>query len=340
MQNLKVYNFLEKLFGMVGNIRIHPVDFNLPWYYIYKRYWLRLGISAITEVMLWTVFATLPLSIASIITDQNQLGGLVLGIIFLCIPIIAQVHIRSYCLALSGLMRSVATSAYEFFVKVDPIHHSTRESGKIIAKINRAVNAYEDITDTLVYNILPFCIQIGVVLFSFSRYNLRIGLFAGLSLIILVIVSIVSQIIVAKNIIPVDNDQGDIQSQVEVESLQQVALIRSSFATPEHIEKIKKTNIRTGEVDATIWTSFTATSFIPRILFAITFIILISSVLNLVKLGSLDLVTAIALMTIYVSSYGNIVHSGRHIERIISNIERLKNLYTYIREYGDSSYPV
>lgn len=336
---MKLYQFLEKLFGLVGKIKIYPVNFHLSWYNVYRHYWIRLGMSAIIEVILWIVFATLPLSIAAIITNQNQLGGLILGIIFLCIPIITQLHIRSYCIALSGLMRSVATSAYEFFVKVDPIHHSTRESGKIIAKINRAVGAYENITDTLVYNILPFCIQIGVVLFSFSRYDLQIGLFAGLSLVVLVIVSIASQIIVAKNIIPIDNDQGDIQSQMEVESLQQVALIRSSFATPEHIEKIKKTNIRTGEIDATIWTSFTATSFIPRILFAITFIILIFLVLNLVKAGSLDLVTAIALMTIYVSSYGNIVHSGRHIERIISNIERLKNLYTYIQEYGDSSYP-
>jgi ABC-type transport system involved in Fe-S cluster assembly fused permease/ATPase subunit len=340
MQNLKVYNFLEKLFGMVGNIRIHPVDFNLPWYSIYKKYWVRIIISVITEVILWIIFSTLPLSIAAIITNQNQYWALILGILFLITPLITQLHMRSYCLGLAGLMRSVSNSAYAFFVKVDPIHHTTRESGKVISKINRAESAYEKITDTLVFNILPFCIQIGVILFSFIRYDLRIGLFAGLSLIFLVLISVISQIIVVRGIISIDNDQGDIQSQIEVESLQQVALIRSSFATPEHIQKLKKTNIRTGEVQATVWTSFNVTSFIPRILFALSFIILISSVLNLVKDGALDLVTSIALMTIYISSYGSIVHSGSHIERIISNIERIKNLYTYIQEYGDSSYPV
>lgn len=56
MQDLKVYNFLEKLFGMVGNIRIHPVDFNLPWYSIYKKYWVRLGVSLIVETMVWVFF--------------------------------------------------------------------------------------------------------------------------------------------------------------------------------------------------------------------------------------------------------------------------------------------
>ena len=56
MQDLKVYNFLEKLFGMVGNIKIHPVDFNLPWYSIYKRYWLRLAVSLIAEIIVWVFF--------------------------------------------------------------------------------------------------------------------------------------------------------------------------------------------------------------------------------------------------------------------------------------------
>lgn len=336
---MRIYQFFEKLFGMVGNIKIHPVNFDLPWYTVYRHYWVRLILSVIVEICLWIFFATLPLTIAWILTNQHEYWIIMIGIIFLCTPFITQAHIVSYCRALSGLMRSMASSAYEFFVKVDPIHHSTRESGKVISKINRAVRAYEDITDTLVFNILPFCIQIGVVMVSFSQYDISIGFLAGGSLILLVIVSIISQIIIAKNIIPIDNDQGDTQSQMEVESLQQVALIRSSFATPEHIEKIKKTNIRTGEVEATIWTSFNFTSFIPRLIFAGTLTILFILVFNLIKSQELELPTAIALMTIYVSSYGNIIHSGRHVERIVSNRERIKNLYTYIREYGDSTYP-
>lgn len=36
----------------------------------------------------------------------------------------------------------------------------------------------------------------------------------------------------------------------------------------------------------------------------------------------------------------SIILAGRDIERLVSNIEKIKNLYTYIQEYGDSSYPV
>jgi ABC-type transport system involved in Fe-S cluster assembly fused permease/ATPase subunit len=339
MQDLKVYNFLEKLFGMVGKIRIHPVDFTLPWYSIYKKYWVRLGFSIIAEVIIWVFFTSLPLIINYTIKTQNITNIIILGIVFMMLSIMVQTHIRSYCLALSGLMRSISNSAYKFFVKVDPIHHSTRESGKVISKINRAVSAYETLTDVLTYNILPFIIQISVILVSFIYYDTKTGILAGGSLIIMLAISTIGQILVSKNVIPKDNDQMDIQQQVEVESLQQVTLIRSSFATPEHIKKIKKTNIRTGEVQTTVWMSFISTTFIPRVLFGISFIIVSVFIINLINTGSLDIITAIALITMYISAY-DIIFAGRHIERIISDIERIKNLYIYIQEYGDSSYPV
>jgi ABC-type multidrug transport system fused ATPase/permease subunit len=339
MQNLKVYNFLEKLFGMVGNIRIHPVDFNLPWYSIYKKYWVRLGASLTVETTVWVFFTTLPLIINYAIKTQNITLVISLGIVFMMLSIMVQTHMRSYVLAEAGIMGSVSNSAYKFFVKVDPIHHSTRESGKVISKINRAVGAYENTTDILTFNILRFIIQISVILVSFIYYDFTVGVIAAGSLIIMLVVSTISQIFIAKNVTPKDNDQGDIQSQVEVESLQQVALIRSSFATPEHIQKLKKTNIRTGEVQATVWMSFVSTAFIPRILFGIFFIIIALLIVSLIKTGNLDVITAISLIAMYMSTY-SIILAGRDIERLVSNIEKIKNLYIYIREYGDSSYPV
>ena len=339
MQDLKVYNFLERLFGMVGNIKIHPVDFNLPWYSIYKRYWLRLAVSLIAEIIVWVFFTTLPLIINYAIKTQNITLVVSLGIVFMMLSIIVQTHMRNYVLAEVGIMGSISNSAYKFFVKVDPVHHSTRESGKVISKINRAVGAYENTTDIITFNLLRFIIQIIVILVSFIYYDFIIGIIAAVSLIIMLTISTISQIFIAKNVTPKDNDQGDIQQQVEVESLQQVALIRSSFATPEHIKKIKNTNIRTGEVQATVWMSFISTAFIPRILYGIFFMSISLLIINLVKIGDLDVITAIALITMYISTY-SIILAGRDIERLVSNIEKIKNLYTYIREYGDSSYPV
>lgn len=339
MQDLKVYNFLEKLFGMVGNIKIHPVDFNLPWYSIYKRYWLRLVLSLIAEIIVWVFFTTLPLIINYAIKTQNITLVVSLGIVFMMLSIIVQTHMRNYVLAEVGIMGSISNSAYKFFVKVDPVHHSTRESGKVISKINRAVGAYANTTDIITFNLLRFIIQIIVILLSFIYYDFTIGMIAAVSLIIILTISTISQIFIAKNVINKDNDQGDIQQQVEVESLQQVALIRSSFATPEHIKKIRKTNIRTGEVQATVWMSFISTAFIPRILYGIFFMSIALLIVNLVKIGDLDIITAIALITMYISTY-SIVLAGRDVERLVSNIEKIKNLYTYIREYGDSSYPV
>ena len=339
MRDLKVYNFLEKLFGMVGKIKIHPVDFNLPWYSIYKKYWVRLGVSLMVEIINWTFFTTLPLMIIYIIKNQNLNWAIILSLVFISLSIIQQIHIKFYTQTVASIIRSVSNSAYIFFIKVDPVHHTTRESGKVISKIDRAVIAYENNTDNLVFSIIPYLVQIIVILVSFINYDFIAGIVAGSSLVFLLIISTVGQIFIAKSVIPKDNDQGDIQSQVEVESLQQVALIRSSFATPEHIQKLKKTNIRTGEVQATVWTSFTFTGFFPRIIFGISFLCVILLIFNLINNSSLDVLTAIALMTMYVSTY-EIINAGRYIQWTVSNIERIKNLYTYIQEYGDSSYPV
>jgi ABC-type multidrug transport system fused ATPase/permease subunit len=298
-----------------------------------------LGVSLFVETIVWVFFTSLPLIINYAIKTQNITLVISLGLVFMMLSIMVQTHMRSYVLAEAGIMGSISNSAYKFFVKVDPIHHSTRESGKVISKINRAVGAYENTTDILTFNILRFIIQISVILFSFIYYDFTVGIIAAGSLIIMLVVSTISQIFIAKNVTPKDNDQGDIQSQVEVESLQQVALIRSSFATPEHIQKLKKTNIRTGEVQATVWISFISTAFIPRILFGIFFIIISLIIVNLVKIGNIDVITSISLIAMYMSTY-SIVLAGRDVERLVSNIEKIKNLYTYIREYGDSSYPV
>jgi len=337
---MSLYNFFEKLFGVVGKIRIHPVEFQKPWHSVYQHYWLRLSLSLLYELLIWVFFASLPLLIAYLINSQNFILAIAVCVFFLLNPILAQIHLVSYTKALAGLMASIASSAYEFFLKVDPVFHSTRESGKVIAKVNRCVSAFEVITDTLVFSIAPFFIQTVVVFFSFANFDLQIGLVAGLSLLLVIIVSIISQAVVAKSVTPVETDQLDVQSQIEVESLQQVHLVRAAFATPEQIQKIRTSNTRTAEVQATVWSAFVATSFVPRILYAISLFIIFSMVFNSVQNASIDLINAIALMTIYLSTYGNLVNAGRHIERLVSNIEIIRNLFTYIRGYGKSNFPI
>lgn len=335
-----LFELLERVFGYGGTIHLKSVDFSRPWYRIYLPYWNLLAFTLIVEIIVWGFFSILPLWIANILRTQSINHVYILGLVFVGLLFLAQLSLYRYMKTLSGLMQSFTYEACKFFLVVDPIHHSTRESGKIIAKIQRSTHAIESITDTILFNGVSFIMQILVVTITFIRYDMLIGLLAGFSLVLLVFLSIFLQMVVVKVVVPKDIEQGDIQQQVEVESLQQVALIRASFATPEQIEKLKRVNIRTAEVLATVWSGFVYSSTVPRLIFIMSMIGIFIMTMNLIQIGRVELLDGVALMTMYIGSYGTIINAGRYVERIISNIDKLKDTFRYIQSFGHQTYPV
>jgi ABC-type multidrug transport system fused ATPase/permease subunit len=96
-------------------------------------------------------------------------------------------------------MYSIHYNAHQYFLTVDPIAHSTRSSGKIIAKISRVVDAYEDFMDILLINILQVVIGTVAIVVALVGIDLWLGLLAGFSLIAIGVVSILWKFLISSS---------------------------------------------------------------------------------------------------------------------------------------------
>ena len=97
---------------------------------------------------------------------------------------------------------------------------------------------------------------------------------------------------------------------------------------------------KTAETEATNWFSFISSQTIPRILYVVSLWFILTNILDLVSATKVDLVTGSALLLMYFGTYGYIVSAGRKVEKLLSNIDKLKDLYDFIRDFGDRTYPV
>jgi hypothetical protein len=330
----------ERLFGYKNNIKMVDYGFQQPWYQIYRPYIGKLLVTLVVEMAIWVFFSYGPILITDIVKTRSLDGIYRFSGIFLVVYVVGYWSLYSYCKAVAGVKYSIANSAYKYFLLVDPLNHATRSSGQVISKIDRATASVETLTDIVSFELTPFCVQIAVITFSMMSYNTQAGLFAGLSLCGLVMLSTIFQYFVVKIVVPPEIKQEDVQKQLNVESLAQVAHIRSSFATVEQVERLKSTSTRTAEVEATNWISFISSHSLPRIAFIVCFWFMLHMVFNLISQGVVDMLTGSALLVMYFTSYGYIVNAGRKIEKLVSNIDKIKDLFTFIRGYGEQTYPV
>ena len=331
---------LEKLFGFKDNIKLVQYDFQKPWFSIYYPYIWSMVMTNLTESLVWIFFSYSPILLSQIVTSRSMEGVSMFIGLFTVIFLAGYINIYFYCRAVGGIKYSLMSRAYKHFLLVDPINHATRSSGQIISKIDRGVASSEVLSDIFLFEIIPVIMQLGVTIFAMTSLDKGLGLTAGLSLIGMVALSIVFQLFIVKVVTASLIAQEDKQKQLNIESLTQVAHIRSSFATPEQLNRLSMSAKKTAETEATNWFSFISSQTIPRILYIVSLWFILTSIIDLVSAAKVDLVTGSALLLMYFGTYGYIVSAGRKVEKLLSNIDKLKDLYDFIRDFGDRTYPV
>lgn len=68
-------------------------------------------------------------------------------------------------------MYSISYNANRYFLTVDPVNHSTRSSGKIIAKVVRGSESVEDFLDFIIYDILSALVRFITVIAVLFYYH-------------------------------------------------------------------------------------------------------------------------------------------------------------------------
>lgn len=336
----KTFELYERIFGYRGRTRIVSIDFRRPWFWIYLQYFKPLLFTAVVETFVWGFLTIAPFILAQAITYQDYFYFWYFAVGFGISYILGYISIYFYVRACASLHISIFESAYRYLLVIDPIHHAVRSSGEIINKINNASRSSEELCDIVAFEIVPFFVQIIVLGLTAYYIDRILGILCFMFLVGNVILVTAIQLFQVKVLLPQDIEYDDTLKQVAHDSLQQVALVRSTFATPIQTKELSKSTRRYSEVVATVWLGFVITQSIPRFLYIGASCWLVFNLMNMVSSQSISIATAIALSVMFFGAYGYIVNAGRRIEKLTSAIAKIKDLHDYINHFGGQSYPV
>ncbi len=336
----KYYHFWLHFTNLKNKVTILPIDFNKPWTTIIEQQKRYLIISLIGNTFTHVFYTLVPLLIGRILEAKSitafglfitaWIGALVCEYFILYNMSLLEVQ----CIS------SVQYNAFEFFLSVDPLHHATKSTGKVFAKIERAARAYEDFLDLLLLDLVPTIISVITVVASFLFTNITLGIITLLILLFIAILNISLNLLTGlafeKNLI----DADDAVKALSVESLTQVQLIRASFATKEIAQAVKNKNFLMMVKAGSAWLAFSATNFITRLSYIISILILGSFLLYALLHNTLTVISATALLLTYLRGTSEIIQVGRRLRKLIKAIIRIKDLFAFIRSFGKQTFPV
>lgn len=336
----KYYSFWLWLGHLKNKARIQKIDFLHSWTSILrtqKKYFI---IALACEMVIQTFYTLYPFFIGLILEHQNYtyflyLIGTWLGII--CIE-----YISVYYSALLEVecINSIQYNAFEFFLTVDPLYHTMKSSGKLFAKIERCARSYEDFLDIILWDILPVIIGITTVIITFLITDLKLGLVALVLLLIIAFINITLNLFTSATFERRLIDADDAVKMLSVESLTQVQLIRSSFATNEIAAQGKEVNNEMMYKEGTAWLAFAASISVSRLAYLISVLVLGSLIFSLIQTGYLSILAGTTLLLTYINGTYEIIQIGRRLRKLIKAITRIDDLFVFIRQFGKRTFPV
>ena len=336
----RYYNFIYKYFNLEKDIKLLPVDFNKPWYQILLDQRWNLGLQIGIE-FIQSAFNSLTPIILGFAFFNNQLEYLYyFAIGYIAIEILMRFMIRHFSILILQSKNSVAFSAYQYFLTVDPVYHSTKSSGQIISKIQKTTSELEMFISGTVESVLPTIISFITVVVTIAAFDYKLGI-VGISSFILITLTngglnfINAEIFKKKTIAAEDKAKAD-----SVETLQQNALIRASFAANEQLGRVKKSTLSYMFLESVSRQTFGLTRTLTRIIYAISTLLIGLIIFDLTSNGQINAGIGISLLLAYFNGAGPILRIGDVIRTIIQVVSRQEDLFEFIRQFGLQTYPV
>jgi len=240
----------------------------------------------------------------------------------------------------AGIISGVRYSAYKFFLTVDPVYHTERSTGVLFGKVERCAHSYEEFIDSAVHDILPIVVGMITVIFSFFVLNTTIGLMA---IIFLVCLSALNACMVLFNGLAfekkvIKSDDG-VRAH-SMESLIQIQLVRSAFATNQVNKDMENKNRLFMAMDGTYFISYHSLMMISRILYAGSVCVLGAYIMLQVSQGLISVVAGTAFLITYIHGTYHIIKIGKRIQKFVRSITRIKDLFLFIENFGKQTFPV
>jgi len=336
----KYFEFFYKLLKFDKVVKILDINFQKPWWDIIWRQKWSFGITLFSETIQSVYAGLTPLILTYIIFNQDYNGLFLYILSYLLLELFNRIALRLNLISVLQTSNSLEYNAYKFFLTVDPIFHGTKSSGQILSKIRKASSDFEDIITNFLQNIVTIIVGYITVIGGLYYFNSSFGLLALVSFLIISAVTIVANFVNARSFKKPVIEVEDQASIISVENLQQNSFIRSSFATPEQNQKTKAILLKVTSIIATRWFTNGISITVTRTLYIISLSLLILGVLNSIKSGSLKPEIGIALVVTFANGASKILRIGDYIKNFITKLQRIQDLFEFIRNFGKQTYPV
>ena len=336
----KYYDLVAGLFAFEKVLKIIPVDFNDKWW---KPLWdqkLRFFADLFSEVI-QAIFGSLtPLILGYAIYNKNYEVILLFGAAYLVIEILNRILLRIRAIYIMQAENSINYAAYKYFLTVDPIFHTTKSSGQIISKIERASRSFGDIINMFLGDAVFIVISFLTIIVTLTSFNLKLGLISGITFIILAIINGFLSFLNSTSLVKRTIEAQDKKTAISVENLQQNALIRSSFATIEQDANTKKLILKLMLERSVSWFGAGIAVTINRVLFLVASLILSFTILDLINQNQMPAVTGVALLVTFLNASGSVLRVGSIIRGMTEKHSEIIDMFDFIRGFGRQTYPV
>lgn len=334
------YPKIEKITGFQKRIKIFDVDFEKPWSHILLKQKTVVIPQVLNEIFLNAFLVLIPLFLVQIITTKRLDYFLIFAIVWAVMNIIPWIVFWIfYAPMVSQSTQSIYYSAVKYFLTVDPIFHTTRSSGQIIAKVTRGSEVFEDLIDRALYDLLKIFTGLITTVITFVFLDKTFAILAMVSYLIIGFFSILFRNWATQITVPKIIEADDSKKEVGVESLAANAYIRSSFATPEQTLKIKSKSFKNALVLSTMWLTHITGDMLVRMMYILSFSLIGLFAFYKIEQGFDPILAGTIMLTYYFGSR-DLWTFGRFLGKFLENVQKLEDLFTFIQGFGKQSYPV
>lgn len=335
----RYYNFFYRLFNFKKFKCLIPIDFEEPWWKLVTNQKARL-LYIIIPQFFRRIFNTLTPIILGKIFEWQRFDYLLyftgIWALLLILDYFSDFNFAQLYLS----MQSIQYYANQLLIKIDPIFHTTRATGKIIAKIDRAQDSYQQIIEIGIHDLLSTLIATVTALITVIQFNVNLGLIAIGLVIILLAFGIYSYMLNNQAFIAKTIEAEDRVKNTGLENLAQITLIRSTFAGNEANRRLRHFTNKSIFIERASWCSFYLMNTIMRILYLIMFFLVCLLVLKDVKQGLITTISATTLVITFFRGTYDITKIGRRIYWFVTHIDRIKDLFSFLHAFGKQTFPV
>lgn len=341
-QNTSKNSFVYTLLRWVNarkSTRLDEVDFGKHWLYVIRpnlHFFIIVQVFQSIHTLSWFL---LPLAIGYTLAEsQYELllgilaGKLVLELLLFLVQVFANTPLQLSCI------NSILLSGSRRIMEVDPIHHTTRESGKILSKLDKGSDSYEEILDIFRASFVNYIFGILSVVVSLWTVSIGLSVVIGCITLLLIIIQIFATNTIENNVRPIVIETRDDKQQSLYESIQQIQYVRSLNATSFQYRKLKKDVQIATDVRGFMWLGQDIVFIIVSTLYYINVAIIAIYLYNLVQSGGISIAVASGLIGTFFLSTNSILAIGYTVKNFLQSKSNIEDLFSFINGYGKSTF--